>query len=172
MNVGDRALEHFSIRAPSAEVFFLPVNHAEEHAIGNEIDEFISELNGEVVEMNLDARRILTTANTPASRHKYAAKQAEYIKWLEKEGVDACQPNTMINYAMVLNDKYSPESLWSTHSILKKRIVHACAADENPKVKLMGVGIGVSYFGLLHKKEILLGNVKDTTFNTEENVYQ
>eukprot|EP00957_Ditylum_brightwellii_P184656 14063617-Ditylum_brightwellii.AAC.1 len=61
--------------------------------------------------MNLDARRILTTANTPTSRCKYASKQVEYIKWLEKEGVDACQPNAMISYIMVLNDKYSPGSL-------------------------------------------------------------
>eukprot|EP00957_Ditylum_brightwellii_P150331 11447618-Ditylum_brightwellii.AAC.1 len=80
----------------------------------------MSELNGEVVEMNLDARCILTTASTPASRHKYVSKQAEYINWLEKEGVDACQPNVMINYITVLNDKYSPGSMWSTYSILKK----------------------------------------------------
>eukprot|EP00957_Ditylum_brightwellii_P208803 15358988-Ditylum_brightwellii.AAC.1 len=36
----------------------------------------------------------------------------------------------------------------------------------------MGVGIGISYFGLLHKKEILLVNVEDVTFNMEKNVYQ
>eukprot|EP00957_Ditylum_brightwellii_P170052 12944293-Ditylum_brightwellii.AAC.1 len=117
MNVSHGALECMSICAPSAEVFFLPVDHNKEARIDIEIDEFMSELNGEVVEMNLDARRILTTANTPASRYKYASKQAKYIKWLEKEGVDACQPNAMVNYIMVLNDKYSPGSLWSTYSI-------------------------------------------------------
>eukprot|EP00957_Ditylum_brightwellii_P198036 15087871-Ditylum_brightwellii.AAC.1 len=36
----------------------------------------------------------------------------------------------------------------------------------------MGVGIGVSYFGLLRKSETLLVNVEDVTFNTEKNVYQ
>eukprot|EP00957_Ditylum_brightwellii_P134863 10282182-Ditylum_brightwellii.AAC.1 len=51
-------------------------------------------------------------------------------------------------------------------------IVQGCAADDNPKVRLMGVRIGVSYFRLLHKKEILLVNVEDVTFNTEKNVYQ
>eukprot|EP00957_Ditylum_brightwellii_P072682 5523963-Ditylum_brightwellii.AAC.1 len=35
----------------------------------------------------------------------------------------------------------------------------------------MGVGIGVSYFGLLHKKEILLVNVEDVMFNMEKNLY-
>eukprot|EP00957_Ditylum_brightwellii_P114205 8707334-Ditylum_brightwellii.AAC.1 len=70
--------------------------------------------------MNLDARHILTTANMPASRCKYAAKQAEFVQWFEKEGVDACQQNAMINYIMVLKDMYSPGSLWSTYSILKK----------------------------------------------------
>eukprot|EP00957_Ditylum_brightwellii_P197596 15054040-Ditylum_brightwellii.AAC.1 len=80
----------------------------------------MNELNRKVAEMNLDTRSILTTANTPASRCKNAAKQAEYIKWLEKEGVNACQPNAMIGYIMVLNDKYSSGSLWSTYSNLKK----------------------------------------------------
>eukprot|EP00957_Ditylum_brightwellii_P049823 3777281-Ditylum_brightwellii.AAC.1 len=80
----------------------------------------MSELNNEVAEMNLDARRILTTTNTPSFRRKCALKQAEYMQWLEKEGVDACWPNTMINYIMMLNDKRSPGSLWSTYSILKK----------------------------------------------------
>eukprot|EP00957_Ditylum_brightwellii_P014540 1094644-Ditylum_brightwellii.AAC.1 len=84
------------------------------------MDEFMSELNGEVVEMNLDAGCILITANSPSSGHKYASKQAEYMQWLEKERVDASQPNAMINYIMLLNDEYSPGSLWSTYSILKK----------------------------------------------------
>eukprot|EP00957_Ditylum_brightwellii_P100818 7684353-Ditylum_brightwellii.AAC.1 len=35
-------------------------------------------------------------------------------------------------------------------------IVQACATDGSSKVRLMGVGISTSYFGLLHKKEILL----------------
>eukprot|EP00957_Ditylum_brightwellii_P186728 14218701-Ditylum_brightwellii.AAC.1 len=51
-------------------------------------------------------------------------------------------------------------------------IVEGCAADDSPKVKLMGVGIGVSYFGLPCKSEILLVNVEDVMFNTEKNVYQ
>eukprot|EP00957_Ditylum_brightwellii_P062300 4727530-Ditylum_brightwellii.AAC.1 len=72
--------------------------------INTEIDEFMYELNGEVVEMNLDARRILTIANAPSSRCKYALKQGEYVQWLEKGGVDASQPNAMINYIMILND--------------------------------------------------------------------
>eukprot|EP00957_Ditylum_brightwellii_P130296 9939272-Ditylum_brightwellii.AAC.1 len=92
----------------------------EETKINTEIDEFMSELNGEVVEMNLDARCILTTSNAPFSRPKYASKQAEYVQWLEKEGVYASQPNAMINYIMIFSDKYSPGSLWSTYSILKK----------------------------------------------------
>eukprot|EP00957_Ditylum_brightwellii_P170548 12982470-Ditylum_brightwellii.AAC.1 len=46
---------------------FLPVDSDGEARINNKVDEFMSELNSEVVEMNLDARRILTTANTPAS---------------------------------------------------------------------------------------------------------
>eukprot|EP00957_Ditylum_brightwellii_P128366 9790465-Ditylum_brightwellii.AAC.1 len=89
MNVSRGALERMSICAPSAKVFFLHVDCDEEARINIKIDEFMSELNSEVVEMNLDARCILTTANTPASRHKYVSKQAEHIKWLEKEGVDA-----------------------------------------------------------------------------------
>eukprot|EP00957_Ditylum_brightwellii_P117549 8965140-Ditylum_brightwellii.AAC.1 len=111
MNVSHGALEHFSVRPPSAEVFFPAVDANEESRIDTEIDEFMSELNGEVVKMNLDARRILTTANAPFSRRKYAPKQTEYVQWLEKEGADASQPNAMINYIMVLNDKYSPGSL-------------------------------------------------------------
>jgi len=109
-----------SVCPPSAEVFFPAVDTDEEMNISREIDEFMSELNGEEVEMNLDARRILTTANAPSSRRKYASKQAEYVQWLEKEGVDASQPNAMINYIMILNNKYSPGSLWSTYLILKK----------------------------------------------------
>eukprot|EP00957_Ditylum_brightwellii_P155683 11852063-Ditylum_brightwellii.AAC.1 len=64
----------------------------------------MSELNGEEVEMNLDARCILTTANAPSSRRKYASKQSEYVQWLEKEGVEASQPNAMLNYIMILNN--------------------------------------------------------------------
>eukprot|EP00957_Ditylum_brightwellii_P037262 2820773-Ditylum_brightwellii.AAC.1 len=185
MNVSHGALERFSVCSPSAEVFFPLVDTNEETRINTEIDEFMSELNGEVVEMNLDARRILTTANAPPSRHKCALKQAEYMQWLEKEGADASQPNAMISYIMVLNNKHSPGSLWSTYSILRKWykieiiinikdwvIVEGCAVDDGPKARLMGVGIGVSYFGLLHKSEILLVNVEDVTFNTEKNVYQ
>eukprot|EP00957_Ditylum_brightwellii_P054652 4141126-Ditylum_brightwellii.AAC.1 len=59
-----------SICTPSAEVFFPPVDSDEDARIDNEIDEFMSKLNGEVVEMNLDTRHILTTFNTPASRCK------------------------------------------------------------------------------------------------------
>eukprot|EP00957_Ditylum_brightwellii_P161732 12314254-Ditylum_brightwellii.AAC.1 len=36
----------------------------------------------------------------------------------------------------------------------------------------MGVRLGFSYFGHLHKKEILLVNVEDVTFSTEKNIYQ
>eukprot|EP00957_Ditylum_brightwellii_P143914 10966486-Ditylum_brightwellii.AAC.1 len=68
MNVSQRALERMSICTPSAEVFFLPVDCDEEDKINKEVDEFMSEFNGKVVEMNLDSRRILTIANTPASR--------------------------------------------------------------------------------------------------------
>ena len=119
----------------------------------------------------------------------------------------------MINYIMILNNKYSPRSLWSTYSILKKwykikkninikdwtlvtdlmkaltknhvvkksktftkkqicSIVEGCDVDDCLKVRLMGVGIGVSYFGLLRKSEVLLVNVEDVTFNTKKNVYQ
>eukprot|EP00957_Ditylum_brightwellii_P083053 6313375-Ditylum_brightwellii.AAC.1 len=101
-------------------MFFPAVDTNEETKIDREIDEFMSKLNRQVVEMNLDAMRILTTANALSSRRKYALKQVEYVQWLEKEGVDASQPNAMINYIMILNDKYSPGSLWSTYSILKK----------------------------------------------------
>eukprot|EP00957_Ditylum_brightwellii_P161962 12331127-Ditylum_brightwellii.AAC.1 len=69
MNVSRGALEHFSICAPSTEVFFPPVDANEETRINTKVDEFMSELNGEVVEMNLDARCILTTASAPSSRH-------------------------------------------------------------------------------------------------------
>eukprot|EP00957_Ditylum_brightwellii_P106262 8106427-Ditylum_brightwellii.AAC.1 len=51
-------------------------------------------------------------------------------------------------------------------------IVQGCAVDDSPKVRLIGIGIGVSYFGLLCKSEILLVNIKDVTFNTEKNIYQ
>eukprot|EP00957_Ditylum_brightwellii_P075669 5750510-Ditylum_brightwellii.AAC.1 len=80
MNVSHGALERYSVRPPSAEVFFPAVDTDEETKINREIDEFMSELNREVVDINLDARRILTTANTPSSRRKYASKQAEYVQ--------------------------------------------------------------------------------------------
>eukprot|EP00957_Ditylum_brightwellii_P097009 7387356-Ditylum_brightwellii.AAC.1 len=51
-------------------------------------------------------------------------------------------------------------------------IVQGYAVDDSPKVRLMGVGLGVSYFGLLCKSEILLVNVEDVMLNMEKNVYQ
>eukprot|EP00957_Ditylum_brightwellii_P060405 4586317-Ditylum_brightwellii.AAC.1 len=68
MNVSHGTLECFSVCPPSAEVFFPAVDTNEETKIDTEIDEFMSELNSEVVEMNLDAMRILTTSNAPSSR--------------------------------------------------------------------------------------------------------
>eukprot|EP00957_Ditylum_brightwellii_P079513 6045808-Ditylum_brightwellii.AAC.1 len=162
MNVSHGALECFSVCPPSAEVFFPPVDTNEETRIDTEIDEFMSELNGEEVEMNLDARRILTTATAPSSKRKSGTRSKNI---------------NIKDWALVMDlmKALTKNHVKKSETFTKKQIcsiAKGCAVDDSPKVRLMGVGNGVSYFGLLCTLEILLVNVENIMFNTEKNVYQ
>ncbi len=42
-----------------------------------------------------------------------------------------------------------------------KRIVVACLESDDHRDRLMGVGVGVSFFGLLRKREVLMINCED-----------
>eukprot|EP00957_Ditylum_brightwellii_P179663 13686164-Ditylum_brightwellii.AAC.1 len=53
-----------------------------------------------------------------------------------------------------------------------KEIILACFDDDKPQQRLMGVGIGISCYGLLQKAECLKIMVENVQFSKELNRYQ
>ena len=63
---------------------------------------------------------LLTTGNTPATRHKYKMVQRQYTEYQEENGFSLMQENLLVNFIFMLKSTSSPGSLWSIYSIIKK----------------------------------------------------